>query len=90
VADAGGLCLLANPNGSRWWRLRYRVGAKDRGISLGVYPDVTLKRARQKRDEARQLLADGIDPSTKRQEEKVASAITFEKCGPGVACCPSD
>jgi hypothetical protein len=45
---------------------------------LGVYPDVPLKRARQKRDEARQLLADGIDPSARRQEEKVASTVTFE------------
>ena len=78
LADSGGRFMLVNPNGSRWWRLRYRVGAKERGISLGVYPDVPLKRARQKRDEARQLLADGIDPSTRRQEEQVASAVTFE------------
>jgi integrase len=78
LADSGGLFMLVNPNGSRWWRLRYRIGEKERGISLGVYPDVTLKRARQKRDEARQLLADGIDPSTRRQQEKVASAVTFE------------
>jgi hypothetical protein len=69
LADSGGLFILVNPNGSRWWRLKYRIGEKERGISLGVYPDVPLKRARQKRDEARQLLADGIDPSTRRQEE---------------------
>jgi len=76
--DTGGLFVIVNPNGSRWWRLRYRYGGKERGISLGVYPVVSLKLARQRRDEARARLADGIDPSHQRQAEKVAQTVTFE------------
>jgi len=78
LTDSGGLFLLVNPNGSRWWRLRYKLNGKERGISLGVYPDVTLKRAREKRDAAQELLRDGIDPSIKRREVKRAESISFE------------
>jgi len=76
--DAGGLYLLVNPNGSRWWRLKYRVAGNEKLLSLGVYPDVSLKRAREKRDDARRMLADGIDPSAKRQAMKAARSDTFE------------
>lgn len=76
--DGEGLYLLVNPNGSRWWRLKYRLGGKEKLLSLGVYPDITLKRAREKRDEARRLIADGIDPSERRKAEKAARADTFE------------
>lgn len=76
--DTGGLFLIVNPNGSLWWRLKYSFGGKERGISLGVYPDVSLKLAREKRDQARQLIADGRDPSDARRAEKVASGVTFE------------
>ena len=63
LADSAGLFFLVNPNGMRCWRLRYRIGTKERGISLGVYPEVSLKRAREKPDEAQPRLADGIDPA---------------------------
>lgn len=76
--DGGGLFLLVNPNGSRWWRFKYRYDGKERGISLGVYPDVSLKRARTGRDEARRLLVDGIDPSSRRQADKHARSVTFK------------
>lgn len=76
--DCGGLLLIVNPNGSLWWRLKYRFGGKERGISLGVYPEVTLKRARERRDEARQMLSDGLDPSKKRRADKLSAGITFE------------
>lgn len=76
--DGGGLFLLLNPNGARWWRLKYRVAGKEKLLSLGVYPDVPLKVARERRDDARKLIAQGIDPSAKRQAEKVAQADTFE------------
>lgn len=76
--DSSGLFVIVNPNGSRWWRLKYRYGGKERGISLGVYPVVSLKLARQRRDEARARLADGIDPSHQRQAEKLAQTLTFE------------
>jgi len=76
--DGGGMYLLVNPDGSRWWRLKYRFAGKERGISLGIYPTTGLKRARAKRVEAKKLLADGIDPSARRQTAKVSHAVTLE------------
>jgi hypothetical protein len=78
LADSDGLYLLINPNGSRWWRFRYRVGGREKLISLGTYPEVPLKTARERRDEARRLVADGGDPSAKRRAERAARADTFE------------
>lgn len=78
VYDERGLFIIIKPNGSKWWRFRYRFNDKDREISMGVYPDVSLKQARVNRDNARTLVADGIDPSAKRQAEKVAGNDTFE------------
>src|SRR6478735_2555234 len=78
LSDSSGLYLLLNPNGSRWWRFDYRHAGKRKTLSLGTYPDTGLKLAREKRDDARKLLASGIDPSAKRQAEKVAVADTFE------------
>lgn len=79
--DGGGLFLHVTPKG-RYWRLKYRWGGRERLLALGVYPDVTLKRAREKRDDARELLDDGIDPSARRKAEKAArrnaSAATLE------------
>jgi hypothetical protein len=62
--DGGELYLLVT---HRWWRLKYRYEGKKRGISLGVYPDVSLKRARICRDDARRMIAEGVDPSVRRQ-----------------------
>jgi integrase len=76
--DERGLFLLVTPTGGRLWRLKYRMGGREKLISLGAYPDVGLKRAREKRDEARKLLADGIDPSAQRQERRTALLQTFE------------
>ena len=66
--------LLVNPNGSKWWRLKYRIDGKQKLLSLGVYPDVGLKDARARRDEARKQIADGIDPSHVRQAQKSAKS----------------
>jgi integrase len=77
--DGGGLYLLINPSGARWWRFKYRFGGKERGISLGVYPTVTLKDARDRRDDARRLVSKGTDPSAQRQTVKVSQTETFEK-----------
>lgn len=79
--DERGLFLLINPNGSRLWRLKYRIENREKLLAVDAYPDVGLKRAREKRDEARKLIAAGIDPSAKRQAEKVAAAETFEAVG---------
>lgn len=57
ITDAGGLYLLLNPNGSKWWRFDYRFAGKRKSLSMGVYPDVSLKDARERRDAARKLLA---------------------------------
>lgn len=71
LADGGGLYIEIQPNGARWWRLKYRIGGKEKRLSLGVYPEVTLAQARQKRDEARGLIAAGTDPSDVRKDAKV-------------------
>src|SRR2546430_7735360 len=68
--DERGLYLLVTPTGGRLWRLKYRVHRREKLISLGTYPDVPLKRAREKRDEARRLIADDIDPSAERQAKR--------------------
>ncbi|VTP64293.1 Putative prophage CPS-53 integrase [Leclercia adecarboxylata] len=72
LADGGGLYLLVNPNGARYWRLKYRVSGKEKLLALGVYPDVTLADARAKRDEAKRGIAGGIDPNKAKREEKAS------------------
>mgnify|MGYP001612057242 CR=1 FL=1 len=72
--DAGGLYLEVSPTGGKWWRLKYRQAGKEKRISLGVYPDVSLKDARERRDEARKLLAAGIDPSEHRKATNATKA----------------
>jgi len=80
--DGRGLYLEIAPTGSRWWRFKYRFAGMEKRISLGVYPDVGLKKARDRRDEMRKLVADGIDPSAARKQQKLmaldATANTFE------------
>ncbi|MBL8475512.1 MAG: integrase arm-type DNA-binding domain-containing protein [Methyloversatilis sp.] len=68
--DGAGLALLVQPNGSRWWRLRYSFGGKEKMLSLGVYPDVPTSTARRRAAEARALIAEGRDPSEQRQADK--------------------
>lgn len=68
--DGGGLYLEVAPSGGKWWRLKYRVDGKEKRVSLGVYPAVGLRAARSRRDEARQQLANGADPSATRKAEK--------------------
>jgi integrase len=80
--DGGGLYLEVSPGGGKWWRLKYRVAGKEKRISLGVYPAVSLKHARQARDDAKRDLAAGVDPALKRKAEKAAritaAADSFE------------
>ena len=71
MADGGGLYLLVKTNGSRYWRLKYRIDGKEKLLALGVYPDVSLADARAKRDEARKGIAGGIDPLEVKKEQKV-------------------
>ena len=82
LADARGLYLEMAPAGGKWWRLKYRFGGKEKRLSLGVYPDVSLGMARERRDSARKLLADGVDPSANRKAQNAAkverAANSFE------------
>jgi hypothetical protein len=82
IFDGGGLYLEVTPKGKTWWRLKYRFNDKEKRISLGVFPDVSLSMARDRRDEARRLVADKIDPSEHRKIMKRAdierTANSFE------------
>jgi integrase len=71
--------LLVTPSAGRWWRFKYRFCAKAKTLSLGVYPDVGLKEARKRRDEARKLLATGVDPSAERKARKAARAAEMAR-----------
>ena len=79
--DSQGLYLLVSPNGSKHWKMRYTFAGKERKLSFGRYPEVSLKDARKERDEARQLLASGADPSLAKKKAKIkatlATANTF-------------
>jgi integrase len=81
LTDGSGMHLLVHPNGSRYWRLQYRFGGKQKMLALGVYPEVSLADARARRDEARKLLANGIDPGDKKKNDKIEQeeARTFEQ-----------
>jgi integrase len=76
--DGDGLYLLVHPSGSRWWRFKYQFGGREKLISLGTYPEVPLKLARERRLEARRAVASGSDPSAQRRAERAARADTFE------------
>jgi integrase len=82
MADGEGMFLEIRPNGSKYWRLKYRFNGKEKMLALGVYPTVTIADAREKRRDARIALAAGQDPSEKKQEQKrtarLNGANTFE------------
>jgi integrase len=81
LKDERGLHLEVQPSGGKWWRLRYWIGGKEGRLSLGTYPEVSLADARERREEARRLIAKGIDPSAARKAEKAAAEeaeATFE------------
>ena len=74
IGDGGGMYLEVMPNGSKYWRLKYRVKAdgkwKEKRLAIGVYPEITLKQARERRDEARRLLDEGRDPSFEKKRQQ--------------------
>lgn len=61
LADGGGMYLEVSPTGGKYWRFKYRFAGKEKRLALGVYPDVPLSTAREKRDEARKTFAGGVD-----------------------------
>lgn len=74
--DASGLYLEMSPAGSRWWRWKYHFAGREKRLALGVYPEVSLKEARAKRDDARRQLAAGIDPGEAKKAAKLAQGGT--------------
>jgi Arm DNA-binding domain len=70
LSDGGGLYLLVQPNGGRYWRYNYRFNGKQKTLALGVYPDVPVAKARARHQEARRQLADGTDPSIRKRESR--------------------
>lgn len=75
LSDAAGLFLLVQPSGGKLWRLKYRIDGREKKLGLGTYPDVSLGDARKRRDEARELIAAGKDPSREKQRAKVRARL---------------
>lgn len=80
LTDGEGMVLLVHPNGSKYWRLRYRFSGKEKMLALGKYPEVSLADARARRDEARKLLANSIDPSENKKLEWQLRVATGSTC----------
>ncbi|HYW02739.1 MAG TPA: integrase arm-type DNA-binding domain-containing protein [Gammaproteobacteria bacterium] len=83
LTDGRGLYLEISPRGGKWWRFKYRFNGKEKRIALGTYPEVSLKKARDRREEARSMIADGVDPAANRralrEARAEAAANSFEK-----------
>lgn len=78
LSDGRGLYLLIAPEGGKYWRFKYRFEGRERWLSFGVYPDVTLTVARERHQAARTAVANGIDPKVERVTKKAAEAVTFK------------
>ena len=78
LTDGAGLYLEVMPTGARYWRMRYRFVGKDTRLAFGVYPEVSLAEARQRRDTARTILRDGRDPSAERKAGKLRAVLSAE------------
>ena len=79
MTDASGLSLFVAPNGTKSWHFRFSWHGKQPRMSLGTYPEITLKEAREQRDQARALVAKGIDPRLQRRKERRAAADSSVK-----------
>jgi integrase len=82
LSDSDGMYLLVTPNGGKCWRLKYRYGGKEKVLALGTYPEISLANARQRREDARKLLANGVDPGAIKKAQKASrddsNANSFE------------
>lgn len=78
LSDGQGLCLIVKPNGTKYFRFDFIYGSKRKSTSFGVYPIVTLKEAREKREEARQLLANNINPISAKRIKKASESLTLQ------------
>lgn len=84
-SDEKGLYLLVHPNGGKYWQLKYRFSNKQKTLSFGTYPEISLKEARDKRDEARKQIRDGLDPSHEKKMVKLRQSINAENSFESVA-----
>ena len=75
LGDASGLFLLVQPTGGKLWRVKYRVDGKEKKLGIGTYPEVSLSEARKRRDDAREMMAAGKDPSREKQRSKVRAKL---------------
>lgn len=87
LSDAGGLYILVQPNGSKYWRLKYRIAGKEKLLSIGSYPVVTLVTARDKALQAKEKLLNNIDPSLAKKEEKQKQLVNLENSFESIARC---
>lgn len=85
MADGGGLYLLISPNGSKYWRLKYRIAGKEKTLAIGIYPQISLKEAREKREIAKKDLKNNIDPSQKKKLEKLQQLTNLENSFESIA-----
>ena len=85
LGDEKGLFLLLQPTGGKLWRLKYRIAGKEKKLGLGRYPDVSLKQARARCDQARTMIANGIDPSAEKQASEIAAKLNAATTFQGVA-----
>lgn len=85
LSDGGGLYLLVKPSGARLWNQAYRFSGKQKKLSHGAYPSVPLVEARRLRDEAKKLLASGVDPGANKKAAKLTAVISATNTFGGVA-----
>ena len=78
ISDGDGMHVLVSPNGSKYWRLKYRFDGKEKLLALGIYPEVTLTEAREKRLAARKLISQKIDPGAKKRQDKIESKLSSQ------------
>lgn len=81
VGDSNGLFLQVSPTGGKRWRFKYRFGRKEKQLSLGIYPAVSIEEAREQRDKCRALRAAGIDPSEARKSERASRRAAEDRQG---------
>ena len=77
VADDRGLYIEVSPAGGKLWRFRYRIGPVEKKLSIGAYPEISLKQARQTAYEARHKIASGGDPAMEKRKQKIRAEFTF-------------
>jgi integrase len=85
LADGAGMFLMVTPAGGKLWRLKYRIDGREKLLAFGAYPEISLSEARKRREEARELIALGKDPSRERQRDKVRSRIQAENTFAAIA-----